>query len=104
MQLVGLKLVERAEGVRFDVHAKPRAKRSAVLGEHEGALAVSLAAPPVDGAANAELIAVLASVLAIAKRDVTLVRGEGGRHKVVEVRGLDAAEIRARLSAAVARV
>jgi uncharacterized protein (TIGR00251 family) len=92
-----VKLVVKGDTVRFEVHARPRAKESRVLGVREGRLDVSLAAPPVDGAANAELVATLAAALGVAKSRVELVRGETGRNKVVEVRGLTENEVRARL-------
>jgi uncharacterized protein (TIGR00251 family) len=93
-----LKLVVTREGaVRFEVHAKPRARESRIVGERDEALVVQLAAPPVDGAANAELVEFLAGVLSVPKRDVTLARGETGRVKLVEVRGLTVDEVRARL-------
>jgi hypothetical protein len=63
-------------------------------------LLVDLAAPPVDGAANAELVEVLAAALGVPRRDVTLVRGDTGRTKLVEVRGIAADEVRRRLSEA----
>ena len=47
-------------GVRVAVHVVPRTAKSAVLGVHGERLKVSLAAPPVDGAANAELVAFFA--------------------------------------------
>jgi uncharacterized protein (TIGR00251 family) len=96
---LALQLSTTREGaVRFEVQAKPRAKVSRVVGERQGALVVQLAAPPVDGAANAELVATLASVLGVPKRDVTLVRGEASRAKVLEVRGLTAELVRERLA------
>jgi uncharacterized protein YggU (UPF0235/DUF167 family) len=58
---------------------------------------VHLRASPVDGAANAELVATFARALDIAKRDVVILRGIAARTKLVEVRGLSAAEVRARL-------
>lgn len=93
-----MKLVVTREGaVRFEVHAKPRAKTSRIAGVRDDALVVQLAAPPVDGAANAELIEVLAAALSLPKRDVTIARGETGRAKLVEVRGLTEVQVRARL-------
>ena len=101
MPMQALKLVVTKEGaVRFEVHAKPRARSSRVAGVREGALVVPLAAPPVDGAANAELVATLAKALEIPRRDVVLVRGEGSRTKLVEVRGIGADEVRGRLEGA----
>lgn len=96
-----MKLVEKDGAVRFAVHAKPRAKRSKVVGERGDALDVALAAPPVDGAANEELLRFLADVLGIPKRDIELVRGETSREKLVAVTGLTLAEVDARLRAAV---
>jgi uncharacterized protein (TIGR00251 family) len=92
-----VKLVAKGDAVRFEVHARPRAKKSRVLGVREGRLDVSLAAPPVDGAANEELVATLAKALGVPKSRVSLVRGESGRTKLVEVRGLTLDEVRARL-------
>jgi uncharacterized protein len=89
--------VPREGGVRFEVHVKPRAARSAVVGARGQALDVALAAPPVDGAANDELVEFLSRALGIRKRDVAILRGEASRHKLVEVRSLTPEEIRARL-------
>jgi uncharacterized protein YggU (UPF0235/DUF167 family) len=61
----------------------------------------SLAAPPVDGAANAELLALLVSVLGVSKSSLRLVLGDTSKNKVVEVTGLSADEATTRLSAAV---
>jgi uncharacterized protein (TIGR00251 family) len=82
------------------VHAKPRAKKSRIGGARGKALEVAVAAPPVDGAANDELVRTLAEALCLPRRDVRIVRGEGSRSKVVEVRGLGVDEVRARLARA----
>jgi uncharacterized protein (TIGR00251 family) len=100
MDLGSLALTEKEGAIRFEVHAKPRAKKSKIVGLHGAALDVAVAAPPVDGAANAELAAALAKVLGVGRSAVAVVRGESSRNKLVEVRGLSSAEIRARLSAA----
>lgn len=99
MDLGALLTTEQGGRARFEVRAKPRASKSRIVGVKEGALEVAIAAPPVDGAANAELVATLARALGIAKSGVTIVRGESGKHKLVEV-ALDAATLRARLTAA----
>lgn len=90
-------MVSKEGAQRIEIHAKPRASKSAIRGVKDGALEVALAAPPVDGAANAELVRFLADELGIPKRDVRLLRGEGARTKLVEIVGVDAASLRQRL-------
>ncbi len=97
-----LSLTSVAGGVRFAVHARPKAKKSAVVGVRAGALDVRLAAPPVDGLANQELVRFLASVLGTTKNAVRLVRGPGSREKLVEVAGLAAGDVLLRLKGAAA--
>jgi uncharacterized protein YggU (UPF0235/DUF167 family) len=87
----------RDGAVRFEVHAKPRARQTRIAGVRLGALAVQLAAPPAEGAANDALRAELAAVLGVPLRDVALVAGASSRAKVVEVRGLPEDQVRARL-------
>ena len=76
----------------------PRAGRSAITGVRDGAILVRLAAAPVDGAANAELIDVIARALDIPKRDVSIVSGERSRQKRIRVAGIDRAAAYARLT------
>ncbi len=87
MAVSELVVTMRGAGVRFAVRVQPRASRDGVLGVQDGALRVALTAPPVDGEANAALVAWLAKRLKVARRDVTIVQGETGRSKVVEVGG-----------------
>ncbi|MEZ4371605.1 MAG: DUF167 domain-containing protein [Polyangiaceae bacterium] len=93
-----LELTPVPEGLRFAVFAKPRSSRSRVLGVREGVLEVAIAAPPVDGAANTELLKVLAKALGVSKGQLELVAGESSRHKRVVVRGLTTEEVRLRLT------
>jgi len=83
------------------VWAKPRAARSEVRTVRNSAdgeaLEVRLAAPPVEGAANTELLAVLAQALAVPVRNIQLVQGAKGRLKRVRIQGLSPEEVRARL-------
>jgi uncharacterized protein len=93
----------REGGVRIRVRAQPRS-RGGSAGVHsvrDGSLVVRVAAAPVDGAANAELVETLASALGIAKRDVVVVRGNASRDKTIDIRGLRADEVGARLARAV---
>lgn len=67
------------------LHIQPGAKKTEVAGEHGDALKIRLAAPPVDGKANAALIAFVADRLGVAKSAVSLKSGQTSRRKVLEV-------------------
>ncbi len=84
-------------GVEIAVRAQPRASRSEVVGLHGEQLKVRLAAPPVDGAANAELVKLLAKVLGVSRSAVVVAKGESGRSKVVRVTGVSVERARSRL-------
>jgi uncharacterized protein (TIGR00251 family) len=86
-----------AGGAVLEVLVQPRASKTRVVGEHDGRLKLQLAAPPVDGEANAALLAFLADALGVKKADVTLLAGETGRRKRVRVAGLAAAAVAATL-------
>ncbi len=90
-------IVAKDGRLRFEVHAKPRARVSRIVGILEGKLELTLAAPPVDGAANEELVAFLAKRLGRPGRAVRVVRGESSRHKLIEVEGLTEDVLRASL-------
>ena len=79
------------------IRVQPRASRDRVLGERDGAIAIALKAPPVDGEANAALLTFVARRLALAQRRVELVRGHSSRQKWIRVDGLEAAVVRAQL-------
>jgi uncharacterized protein (TIGR00251 family) len=81
------------------VRVIPRAGRSGFSGLRDGALLVRLAAAPVDGAANDELIALLARTLHVPKRDITIVSGERSRAKRVRVAGMNGSAVLDRLLA-----
>jgi uncharacterized protein (TIGR00251 family) len=76
---------------------QPRAKRSEFVGWHGDAVKVRLAAPPVDGAANDELISLLTRELGIPRTDIEIVKGVGSRRKRVAISGLTHQEILQRL-------
>lgn len=81
------------------VHVVPRARATAVAGEHGDAIKIRIAAPPVDGAANAELVRFVAQRLGVPARRVTITRGAGARRKTVEVSGMESRALRAALTA-----
>ncbi len=87
-----------ADGSLLLVLVQPRASRTKVLGEHDGRLKIALAAPPVDGEANAALVAFLADALELRRADVELLDGATGRRKRLAVRGVAPAEVMARLA------
>lgn len=96
----GLGLTERSGAVRFSVHVRPRSSRSTILGVREGALDVALTSPPADGAANSELLALLAKALDVRRGSVSIVVGASSRGKLVQVSGLSQDLARERLSKA----
>jgi uncharacterized protein len=84
-------------GVLIDVRVIPRAGRSGIAGTRDNALLVRLNAPPVEGAANAELVEVIAKALGVPKRSVTIDSGERSRLKRVGVVGVSVDEARKKL-------
>ncbi len=87
-------LRELPEGVAILVTAAPRASRSEVTGLAEGRLRIRVAAPPVEGAANEELVRFLAKALGVPRSAVAVTAGAAGRRKTVLVRGIAAAAAR----------
>lgn len=81
--------------VRLVVHVVPRAKRTEVVGRHGDAIKIKLKAPPVDGAANAELVRFVAERLDVPRSAVTITAGHTGRRKTLEIAGIAAAALRA---------
>ena len=73
--------------VVFKVQVVPRASRSEIIGEHNGALRVRVAAPPVDGAANEELIRILARTFKVSQGAIRIMSGHAGRLKRVSITG-----------------
>jgi uncharacterized protein (TIGR00251 family) len=95
-----LALHARDGAVVLEVRVAPRASRAAIAGVHAGALKVSLTAPPVEGAANAALIELLAETLGLPKRALALEQGHTSKQKRVRIEGLTVDEVRARLTSA----
>jgi hypothetical protein len=84
-------------GIRLRLRVQPRASRTEVAGRHGDALKIRVAAPPVDGEANAELIRFLARVLQVPKTAVSITGGSGARSKSVVIEGIAAEEAARRL-------
>jgi hypothetical protein len=83
-------ITSTAHGIMINVRVIPRAGHAGLAGTRGDALLVRLRAPPVEGAANDELMEVLASVFAVPKRAVSIVAGERSRAKRVVVTGITA--------------
>jgi hypothetical protein len=88
------------DGVVLSLHIQPGAKKTEVVGLHGDALKIRLAAPPVDGKANAALIAFLAAKVGAGRTAVSLLSGETSRAKRVRIAGLGIAEVSAQLQSA----
>src|SRR5258705_7560742 len=71
----------------FKVRVVPRASRSELVGEHDGALRVRIAAPPVDGAANDELVRLLAQAFGVPRSAIDITGGHAAKLKTVCVAG-----------------
>lgn len=76
----------------------PRAGRTSIAGVRGSALAIRLAAAPVDGAANEALIAFLADTFDRPRRDITIVSGHASRDKRVAIAGLTESQFTERLN------
>jgi hypothetical protein len=91
-------LVAAGDGVTLRLHIQPGAKKTEVVGLHGEALKIRLAAPPVDGKANACLLAFLADRFGVAKSAVTLLSGDSSRAKRVHISGVTDTEAKTRLT------
>ena len=85
------------DGTILTVHVQPKAARTACVGIHGEALKIRIAAPPVEGAANRELIRFLADELSLPTAAVHIESGEESRHKRVRLEGTTAVQVMTRL-------
>jgi uncharacterized protein len=81
-------------GVELDVRVSPRARKTILDGTRGNALLVRVAEAPVDGSANAALIAYFAEILRVPRRSVRLVRGERSRTKCLAIAGVTPDQVR----------
>jgi hypothetical protein len=89
----------RGGGAALRVRVTPRSRRQGLDGVHGEAVRLRVAAPPVGGKANAAVVALLADLLDVDTRSVTIAAGVRSRTKTVHVDGLDADQVAARLTA-----
>jgi hypothetical protein len=89
-----------AVSTRLRLRVSPGAAQAAVVGRHGEGWKIRVAAPPEGGRANDAVVRLLAETLALPRDAVTLVSGHGGRDKIVELAGVEAAQIEERLASA----
>ncbi len=75
------------ERLTLNLHIQPGAKRTELAGIHDDALKIRIAAPPVEGQANAKLLDFLKKAFDVPSSRVILKQGSSGRRKVVEILG-----------------
>jgi uncharacterized protein (TIGR00251 family) len=84
---------EKDGNLTLKVRVVPRASRSEIVGEHDGALRVRVAAPPVDGAANEELARLLSAAFDVPRSAVEILAGHGSKSKTVRMHGARAHDL-----------
>ncbi len=77
------------DGVLIEVRVEPRSSAKEIAGVIGNRLKVRLTAPPVDGAANKQLIEVLSEETGIKKSSITILKGLSSREKLVEIKGVE---------------
>jgi uncharacterized protein (TIGR00251 family) len=82
----------------FDITVSPKSSRSMITVDAFNHIKIFLNAPPVDGKANSELIRLLSKKLKIPKSDITIIAGEKGKKKRIEIEGLSSESIVSKLS------
>ena len=83
------KFSEKDGAIVFNVRVVPNSSKSQIIGEFDNALKIKIAAPPVDGAANAELIKFLAKKLDLAKNAVEIIGGQNSKNKQVKIHNIE---------------
>jgi uncharacterized protein len=85
-----IQFAEKNNALVFTVRVVPRASKSEIIGIRDGALKIRIASPPVDGAANIELIKLLSKTFGVSKSAVEILSGHSGRTKQVKISGVNA--------------
>jgi uncharacterized protein (TIGR00251 family) len=89
---------ETPEGVLLKLKVLPRSSRCEIIGPHGDALKIKVAAPPLEGRANDEIIEFLAHTLGIKKSQVVIVAGHASRQKTVAIAGCNRQELELHVS------
>jgi len=83
-----LNIQQKKNGVTIECYVTPRSSRNQIKGVREGAVSISLHSPPFDGKANEALIGFIADTLSVPKSNVSILKGETGRRKILFVQGM----------------
>jgi uncharacterized protein (TIGR00251 family) len=90
---MAVNIQEDKGSIVFEVRVIPRSSKSGIVGEHDGALKVKLTSPPVEGAANAELVGLLSKLLKVSRSAVEIVSGQTSKTKRVRIEAADVPSI-----------
>lgn len=88
-----LQIKETDSAVTIKVKAQPRAPRTEIIGEHDGAIKMKVAAPPLNGKANAECRRFLAKLFEVSATSVEIISGESSRDKIVRIQNISARRV-----------
>lgn len=83
-----MEYIEKDGSITFAARVIPRASKSEIVGEHDGALKIRICSPPVDGAANAEIIHLFAKHFSVSKSEVSIISGETSKNKRIKIENL----------------
>lgn len=87
-----IEIVEKPGSIEFAVRVVPRASRTEIVGEMDGAVKVRVSSPPVAGAANAEIVKLFAKLLGVSRSAVEIVSGQTSKTKRIRINGVEAAQ------------
>ena len=80
---MAIQFIEKDGNLTFNVRVMPRASKSEIVGEHDGTLKVRISSPPVDGAANAELVKLLSKTFGVSKSKIQILNGQTSKTKQI---------------------
>ncbi|MFZ3229074.1 MAG: DUF167 domain-containing protein [Pseudobdellovibrio sp.] len=80
-------ITEIPGGIRIALYVQPNASKTEIIGPYNNSLKIKIHAPPVDGKANDEIIYFFSKLLKIPKKNISLLHGDLGRNKVIEILG-----------------
>jgi len=88
-----LELNEKDGAVTIRIKVQPRAPRTEIVGEHDGAIKLRVAAPPIDGKANEECRRFLAKLFEVSATSVEIISGDSSRDKVIRISSISARRV-----------